>query len=180
MQTFQWNSGRRAAFVVVLLAPLLWASDSDAQTAKTTVYKYDALGRLTFVEDSQNGNRDYDYDRMGNRLSVAVGGADDAASNPPSQAPLAPTGRSKNQIANCAWRATWTHSGGASSYSLKNTLNQIFTVYPVSSSGSGFTVDVVGSTINVYMNCPYNEPQANEPGTVKACNIDGCSSYVSF
>ena len=76
----------RFSLFAVFLAPLIGMGIVGAQT-KTTKYQYDALGRLTFVEDAQNGNRDYDYDRMGNRLSVAVGGANDAASNPPSQAP---------------------------------------------------------------------------------------------
>lgn len=45
--------------------------------SKTTRYTYDALGRLTFVEDSQNGNRDYDYDAAGNRTNVAAGVSSD-------------------------------------------------------------------------------------------------------
>lgn len=36
-------------------------------------YDYDALGRLQFVEDSVNSNRDYDYDSAGNRTAVAEG-----------------------------------------------------------------------------------------------------------
>lgn len=36
-------------------------------------YKYDALGRLTYVEDNINENRDYDYDAAGNRTSVTEG-----------------------------------------------------------------------------------------------------------
>ena len=33
-------------------------------------YKYDALGRLTYVEDELNGHRDYDYDPAGNRTRL--------------------------------------------------------------------------------------------------------------
>jgi len=49
------------------------SSSTVAIQSKTTRYTYDALGRLTFVEDSQNGNRDYDYDAAGNRINVATG-----------------------------------------------------------------------------------------------------------
>ncbi len=66
---------------------------------KTTKLFYDALGRLTFVEDSQNGNRDFDYDAAGNRTSVTIGTANDAANElgPPAP-PVKPTGLSKSYI----------------------------------------------------------------------------------
>jgi hypothetical protein len=50
--------------------------------AQTLKYTYDALGRVTFVEDATNGNRDYDYDKAGNRLLVSSGTASDAAAEP--------------------------------------------------------------------------------------------------
>lgn len=49
------------------------SSSIAAIQSKTTRYTYDALGRLTFVEDPQNGNRDYDYDAAGNRTNVVTG-----------------------------------------------------------------------------------------------------------
>lgn len=45
--------------------------------ATETSYAYDALGRLQFVEDTINGNRDYDYDSAGNRTAVAEGVLDE-------------------------------------------------------------------------------------------------------
>lgn len=42
-------------------------------------YKYDELGRLTFVEDNVNGNRDYDYDAAGNRTALNVGVEDEGS-----------------------------------------------------------------------------------------------------
>ena len=56
------------------------AGQLDAAT--TIIYTYDALGRLTFVSDPSNGNRDFDYDKAGNRLLVSVGTANDAAAEP--------------------------------------------------------------------------------------------------
>ncbi len=168
----------RALFIA--LVPLLWAGDIDAQTANTTKYTYDALGRLTFVEDAQNGNRDYDYDKAGNRLNVAVGTADDAASNAASQVPPVPTGRSKSLVANCSWRATWTLSANTGSYTLKNGSNQIFTVYPVTALNGVPSVQVIGDTINVYLSCQLSNTAATEPAMVKACNPDGCSAYGNF
>ncbi|MER2491535.1 hypothetical protein [Catenovulum sediminis] len=43
-------------------------------------YTYDALGRLTFLTDNINGNKDYDMDAAGNRIRVQ-NGVDDDASN---------------------------------------------------------------------------------------------------
>jgi YD repeat-containing protein len=45
--------------------------------AQIIKYKYDSLGRVTFVEDAVNGNRDYDYDKNGNRTSVVIGTTSD-------------------------------------------------------------------------------------------------------
>lgn len=162
----------------VALLPLLWASGSGAQTAKTTNYTYDELGRLTFVEDSQNGNRDYDYDKLGNRLNVAVGTASDAASVPP---PLAvPANRTKSQNANCSWMVTWTHLPGAISYTIENTQNQNYTVSLSNSNPPGISASISGNTVTVYMSCPYNQPASNEPARVRACSPDSCSAYGAF
>lgn len=171
---------------------LFCAAVSDAQS-KTTIYTYDALGRLTYVQDTQNGNRDYDYDSAGNRLNVAVGFASDAASEPASPSPpyvagadpmvrvipVKPLNLFKNYIADCAWRASWTLSDGATYYSYKNTSGRISTIYPANSSGAT-TVQIAGSTIMVTTSCPSGNPQGNEPGSVKACNADGCSDAASF
>lgn len=164
--------------IVGAICALFGVGYSAAQT-KTTTYTYDALGRLTFVEDSQNGNRDYDYDAAGNRLNVSVGNAVDEVTPPTPQIPAVPANRSKNYVNDCAWRASWTLSSGATSYSLKNTLNQITTIYPQTSSGNP-TVQIVGSTISVTTNCPQGQPESNEPGQVKACGPDGCSAYGAF
>ncbi|MDO8336345.1 MAG: hypothetical protein Q7T74_06215 [Candidatus Saccharibacteria bacterium] len=58
------------------------SGSSAAIQSKTIRYSYDALGRLTFVEDSQNGNRDYDYDKAGNRLLVSTKVASDKTAEP--------------------------------------------------------------------------------------------------
>jgi len=60
-------------------------------------YTYDTLGRITFVEDSSNGNRDFDFDKAGNRTLVAVGNDSDAdAVGDGSRTPKAPIGLSVN------------------------------------------------------------------------------------
>jgi YD repeat-containing protein len=164
----------RGVFALALV-PLLWAGTGSAQTAKTTKYKYDALGRLTFVEDGQNGNRDYDYDRLGNRQLVATGTASDSAAEP---SLATPANRSKNYVANCSWRASWTLVPNATRYDLKNIQNQTTTIYP--STGTNPTVEISGNTLTVYLNCPYNTPDATEPASLKACNADGCSPSGNF
>ena len=171
---------------------LACTTDAGAQ-AKVIDYQYDALGRLTYVHDSQNGNRDYDYDQAGNRLKVAVGTASDAASEPasvnpeyvagadpiPRNIPPKPINQFKNHVADCAWRANWKLSQGATYYSYRNTSGRTSTIYPVNSTGST-SVQIVGATIYVTTSCPVGNPQANEPGSVKACNLDGCSDPASF
>ena len=65
-----------AAIVTIIAFPI-----ATYAAEKTIKYTYDALGRLTFVEDSINGNRDYDYDDAGNRTQVLVGVSDDESND---------------------------------------------------------------------------------------------------
>lgn len=53
------------------------SSSPGNSSSNTVTYKYDALGRVTFVVDNVNGNRDYDYDSAGNRTSVTKGNTQD-------------------------------------------------------------------------------------------------------
>jgi hypothetical protein len=80
------NRARRLFAGGLLLVLLMEVAGGD-----TLKYTYDALGRLTFVEDPVNGNRDYDYDAAGNRVLVSVNGANDAANDPATAAPSQPT-----------------------------------------------------------------------------------------
>ena len=90
------------SFAIVALAGVLYMPVIAGAQSKTTRYTYDVHGRLTFVEDSQNGNRDYDYDHAGNRSSVAVGTPNDAANESlPPVPPAKPTGLFKNYVADC-------------------------------------------------------------------------------
>jgi YD repeat-containing protein len=122
--------------------------------AATVTYQYDALGRLTFVEDAANGNRDYDYDKAGNRLLVSTNTANDTAAEPGAVTFPAPTGLSKSQIANCAWRATWNPVSGAAKYLVKDT--------------AGASVYVTTTFADI--GCPSNNPSANMPKSVQACS----------
>lgn len=84
-------------------------------------YQYDALGRLQFVEDSVNSNRDYDYDSAGNRTAVAEGVVDeeeDPFDNAPGVQLPAPTGL---QLAGPfsqagGYTASWTGVANADRY----------------------------------------------------------------
>lgn len=185
-------SNHKELLLPAIVLGLTCASLSGAQ-AKVTSYTYDALGRLTYVEDSQNGNRDFDYDSAGNRLRVASGTASDASIEPPSPSPsyvagadpltrvipARPSNLSKSYVNDCAWRSSWILIPGATYYSNKTASGRNSTIYPTNSSGST-TVQVVGNTITVIANCPYGESQAYEPASVKACNADGCSDAASF
>lgn len=171
---------------------LMCATFAAAQS-RTTTYTYDAIGRLTFIEDSQNGNRDFDYDSAGNRLRVTVGASSDGAAEPASSSPAyvpgtdplarvipaRPSNLFKSYVNECAWRTTWTLSQGATYYTSKTASGRNSTIYPTNSSGST-TVQIAGNTITVIANCPYGESQAYEPASVKACSADGCSDAASF
>jgi YD repeat-containing protein len=150
------------------ILPMLCATQSDAQTAKTTKYTYDSLGRLTYVEDSTNGNRDYDYDAAGNRRNVAVGTADDAASEPPPlpppPVPGATTGLAMNYVADCAWSASWYSVPTASNYKFTDT------------NGTAYTVTATNKSVP----CTQGQPQSNKPYSVKACNGNGCGPTSYF
>lgn len=137
---------------------------NPATQSKTTTYTYDELGRLTFMTDPVNGNRDYDYDKAGNRLSVATSTANDAATEPAVVYLPAPTGQSKSLIGNCAWRATWNLVAGAAKYLVRDT------------TGSSQYVTTTFADIG----CPSNNSSANMPSSVQACdvnNICGTSAY---
>jgi YD repeat-containing protein len=150
------------------LVAAVCAGATDAQTAKTTKYKYDALGRLTFVEDSVNGNRDYDYDAAGNRRNVAVGGVDDAASEPtalpPPPVPGDPTGLASHYVADCSWSSSWNAVSTATSYKFSDSNGQIETL----------------TVTNKTVFCPTGQPAANKPYWVRACNANGCSAFSYF
>lgn len=108
------NKSQNYSFLFNLLLISFCADFASAQT-KTTVYTYDALGRLTFVNDSVNGNRDYDYDRAGNRTEVAVGTASDNEFGDPLPAPTL-TGAGCAQVAPGAYRGRWNAVAGAAAY----------------------------------------------------------------
>ena len=130
---------------------------------KTMTYTYDALGRLTFVSDSQNGNRDYDYDKAGNRVLVTIGEATDEASEP--GAPPAPKNLTTTLSQNCRWRADWTAVSVATSYKVRDTVGNEQTVY----------------TNQAFVICPINNQNANKPKWVKACLSTGtCSVQATF
>jgi hypothetical protein len=141
----------------------IFFSESLFAQSKTTKYTYDALGRLTFVNDSVNGNRDYDYDKAGNRLLVTTGLATDSAAEPGLLS--APTNLSSSLIADCAWRVTWNAVPGATRYLVMDTNNASQSV----------------TTTTAYVTCPSGNSTANRPKSVQACDVNNaCSSKAIF
>lgn len=144
--------------LLIALSPVIYAQP------KTTAYTYDALGRLTFVSDSVNGNRDYDYDKAGNRLLVSTNTATDSTSEPVKFLP-APTELNKSLIASCAWRGSWSAVSGAARYYVKDT------------SGNGVYVTTTYADIA----CPVGNSSGNMPYYVQACNADSiCGTKAYF
>lgn len=138
---------------------------NPATQAKTMTYNYDALGRLTFVTDPVNGNRDYDYDKAGNRLNVATGTASDTAAEPAVVYLPAPTGLSKSLTGNCVWRASWNLVTGAAKYLVKDTTG----------------VSRYVTTTFADIGCPSNNSSANMPSSVQACDVNNiCGTKANY
>lgn len=131
--------------------------------APTITYTYDALGRLTFVTDSTNGNRDYDYDRAGNRLLVSTNVASDTTTEPAKLS--APTNLYKTLIYSCAWKATWNPVAGAARYLVKDT------------NGASQYVAVTEAVVA----CTVGNSSSNMPQSVQACDIGNiCGTKANF
>jgi hypothetical protein len=158
------------AKLAVACVLVLGFSTGKLGAATTLTYTYDALGRLTFVVDSTNGNRDFDYDKLGNRLNVAVGTGSDAASEPspppPPSGPNPPTGLSQTLMYDCNWIAQWSAPGSQTSYQFKDTRNPERTV-----PGGNTSTGVV---------CDGGNPSSNKAVYIKACNANGCSAPMYF
>jgi hypothetical protein len=162
------NSGIKKVIALICAPFLLWAGDLAAQVAKTTTYSYDALGRLTYVNDSVNGNRDFDYDAAGNRRLVAVGTANDPAAEPGLAPPAKPISLTSQYMYSCAWAAGWTAPAGETitSYKFKDVSNP--------------TQTLSASVLNATVSCDSPNPSNNKPKWVQACNASGCSEQAFF
>lgn len=161
----------RVRRVLLVAVPVLIASTVMA-ASQTTVYTYDLLGRVTYVIDSKNGNRDYDYDPAGNRLNVAAGTAGDASSEPvPPPVPNPPTGLSYQQSSQCSWRASWNAVTGASSYMVHDWAGYHYVQVVGTTAEYAFCGDP-GFTGNTY---------DYRPKWVQSCNIKNvCGSKAYF
>jgi YD repeat-containing protein len=145
--------------VISLLLLFVFSDISIAQTStgpKVLRYQYDALGRLTFTEDTVNGNRDFDYDAAGNRLLVTTATPNDQTAEPGGPPP--PTGLTLAGpfSQGGGYTASWVGSVGASYYEVLLSTGNILNLGTTSIS-------------NQY-----------RPSWVKACNAITCSSKVYF
>lgn len=120
---------------------------------QTIEYQYDELGRLTFVSDNVNGNRDYDYDPAGNRTSVSLNGDDTVTPVPDKPVGLScngPISQSGGYV------ASWSAAAKATYY--------------IYEDWSGTEYQTSGTTLTKQQDCYF----------VMACNDVGCSDKAKF
>jgi YD repeat-containing protein len=153
---------RRSFAAGLLLVLLMQAAAGD-----TLWYTYDALGRLTFVEDPANGNRDYDYDAAGNRLLVSVNGANDDANDPATAAPSTPSALNHPAHSSSgSYPVTWGEAEGrTTSYELWQANDPSFSDARRVFTGLGFSYTVTGLVDGTYY---YR---------VRACNGSACGPF---
>ncbi len=136
---------------------VLGVATGASAASQTLKYTYDALGRATFVADTLNGNRDYDYDPAGNRTAVRIANPTDATAEQPiapaipavvpavpaaaatatppvdpllapPPIPAAPSGLScSEKVLGQAWWAQWTAVKGADYYIVKDPAGKSYT-----------------------------------------------------
>ncbi len=184
-----WNSMKKLLFPMIMM--LLAGYAFGANTIK---YTYDVLGRLTYVNDTLNGNRDYDYDKAGNRRLVSVGTATDSSAEPsgtpPAQPtasvppqpgsttiPAAPTGLVANQNSQCSWKASWVGTVGTLTYNFRDLSGNHSIV--VNAPYVPLQVNAPYVTYSI-TNCDYANIPNEKPKWVQACNAMGCSDKVNF
>lgn len=158
------SSSSRSSSSVALTSSSRSSSSAAAIQSKTTRYTYDALGRLTFVEDPQNGNRDYDYDAAGNRLQVSTNTANDATAEPGVSSIAAPTGLSYNTHWGNGYDVRWTPVSGATYYRITFGTQTNYTVQ----GGSSNQFSTGANT------------SADHPNYIVACNPTLCSAKAYF
>ena len=137
---------------------------ADIAATQTIDYTYDVLGRVTFVNDSVNGNRDYDYDAAGNRKRVDVGNSLDSDNKPvPPPKPIN-LFVFPGPLVGGTYESNWDPVTGASYYLL--TTANTSTPFEIPAS------DVVK---------PFRIPRPGLPSFVQACNNDvGCGAGATF
>lgn len=137
---------------------------NPATQSKSLTYTYDELGRLTFVADPVNGNRDYDYDSAGNRVRVSTNTPNDSHVEPGVTILPAPTNLYYSQIYSCAWRATWSLVSGAAKYRVADTSGAVQFV----------------STNEAVVQCPVGNASGNKPRKVHACTVNNVCGTEAF
>ena len=129
-----------SALTLTLSFTLVTTAHAASQTLK---YTYDSLGRVTFVDDSANGSRDFDFDAAGNRTQVVIGNSsDDDSDGGTGSGPvalIAPTGLSIGGPYSmyggydCAWAAV----PGATQYKVGLADGSVITTTQTNADSSG-------------------------------------------
>lgn len=152
------------SLISICFASIVLTACNASEPEVVVQYQYDALGRLDWVEDKVNGNRDYDYDKVGNRIRLATNTSSDSDNNPFTGSLPAPTGTRASQFADCVWKASWDPVPGAVKYKVKDTHG--YNHY----TESTFVDDI---------QCLAGMPNSNKPVSVQACNANNLCGIVA-
>lgn len=164
-------SGLALASVATTTATLSWNSSTDNFELADYQYRlrpsttWISTGTALFVNlTGLTAQTDYTFearvrDRAGNATAVAS-----KAFSTLRPVPTAPVNLGLNQVADCAWRGSWSSSAGATSYTVRDTQG----------------VETPTANLEFFVNCPVGQPETNKPVWVKACNANGCSARSYF
>lgn len=159
------NSPPRSTIMLIFICitALVLTACNASEPEVVVQYNYDALGRLDMVEDKVNGNRDYDYDKAGNRVLVATNTINDADNEAFTGFLPAPTGTNISFFRDCVWEATWDPVPGAVKYEVKDS----------------FGINHYTTSTNILIICTTGKPTSNKPESVQACNANNLCGIVA-
>jgi len=141
----------------VAVGSYMWKLSTQAQWTET------ALTRSAFINGLAQ-QTSYTVEVRARDNSNNVSPVISTTFTTPIAPPAAPTNLSYNQVADCAWNASWSAVSGATRYDVRDT--------------NGNVQQTTSTSISI--NCPIGDPNGNKPYWVKACNSGGCSGEAQF